>query len=1104
MREVVSETICCVDGNFTKDWRANCRKIAIFVTDDVPGGCDDIFDDAVDIPNAHQRAVEAAQLGVQIGAVRIGMPWQVSEQTLNNIMQDYAATTGGIYVNANNISIFNGLLPLIDQPTCDCNMNLQSDDIDIATGISEDCDDNHVPDECQPDCDLNGLPDACDGLCGTDCPDYNHDGICDGEEPGNIIYVDLDPAVPGPRTGSAWSRAYAHLQDALIDPRAQLAADNNVKIIILVADGTYEPDRFSPGVRSASFFMPNNVAIIGGFAGYSAPYAPRNMTLYPTILSGEIGGAGASDNSYRVVVAAGVDETAILDGFTIAGGYADQPHGDDYYGGAGIFADGAPTVISCKITGNASPTYGGGGVYVSGNAKFISCLIANNTATIGGGVYFAGGTSSFLNCTITQNHSTSDNIYGHGGGGVYVDSAAVTFDGSIIWGNTAALAGCTDLQVHVYQNDPRVYLHDNCISRTPDRVVDWDGITWYLGNVSGPPGLDSNYQLTSTSSCINAAVANSSQAFQQDPNAKYFRLDAGGATRIQHCRADIGAFESSSMVDCDGVGGSDACQTASDPPTVQDLNHNLVPDSCEIIAGTSFDSNFNGIPDEADPCGASDFELCQIMDLDGDADMVDFALLQRCIGYPFGMTESNSRSDCQALFNRLDLTGDQVLNWSDLTAFLACANGPGVPPELDPVARVYPDADVDTVTDAVDNCLITPNAEQTDTDQDGIGDACDNCPNAANADQADMDGDLTGDVCDADRDGDGFANSVDTCPDSYDPNQVDTDSDDLGDDCDNCPAVANANQLDTDEDWTGDACDNCPSVSNYWQDDDDGDGVGNECDNCPAVQNADQVDTDSDGIGDACEEEQLLMGGGDEMLMMSQGFGFDEEPSTSGDLPVPQEGVFAYFVTHCGSDAAVSLPATGGTIVVDAVVATTELLSAWDATPSADAANILSIDATGWTPAADLLTWTVDTFGAREGIPAQAALPSRYNCGLLDWEIRDAQLQVICRSTVQSAACAASALDSGSQTLTGRPGLDAVAGPMNNPVDGSFTSPASLGAATSAAMGNGAARVATLTFQVAGVPGTYHLRLSYGSYSTGDGTSVPMQAGPTFEIRVGQ
>ncbi len=52
-------------------------------------------------------------------------------------------------------------------------------------------------------------------------------------------------------------------------------------------------------------------------------------------------------------------------------------------------------------------------------------------------------------------------------------------------------------------------------------------------------------------------------------------------------------------------------------------------------------------------------------------------------------------------------------------------------------------------------------------------------------------------------------------------------------------------------------------------------------------------------------------------------------------------------------------------------------------------------------------------------------------------------------------------------------------------------------------MGIGAARAATLTFQVAGVPGTYHLWLSYGSYSTGD-EAMPMQAGPTFEIRVGQ
>ena len=35
------------------------------------------------------------------------------------------------------------------------------------------------------------------------------------------------------------------------------------------------------------------------------------------------------------------------------------------------------------------------------------------------------------------------------------------------------------------------------------------------------------------------------------------------------------------------------------------------------------------------------------------------------------------------------------------------------------------DSDADTIPDQVDNCVMTPNADQTDTDSDGFGNACD-------------------------------------------------------------------------------------------------------------------------------------------------------------------------------------------------------------------------------------------------------------------------------------------------------------------------------------------------------------------------------------------
>ena len=71
------------------------------------------------------------------------------------------------------------------------------------------------------------------------------------------------------------------------------------------------------------------------------------------------------------------------------------------------------------------------------------------------------------------------------------------------------------------------------------------------------------------------------------------------------------------------------------------------------------------------------------------------------------------------------------------------------------------DLDGDGILDNIDNCPLTPNANQADNDQDGKGDVCDNdddndgvldindnCPITSNSDQADRDHDGLGDACD--------------------------------------------------------------------------------------------------------------------------------------------------------------------------------------------------------------------------------------------------------------------------------------------------------------------------------------------------------------------
>jgi FG-GAP-like repeat/Thrombospondin type 3 repeat len=149
------------------------------------------------------------------------------------------------------------------------------------------------------------------------------------------------------------------------------------------------------------------------------------------------------------------------------------------------------------------------------------------------------------------------------------------------------------------------------------------------------------------------------------------------------------------------------------------------------------------------------------------------------------------------------------------------------------------DSDGDGQGDACDPC--------TDVDGDGFGDAsfpanicpADDCPLVANPSQSDADADGIGDLCDScnDVDRDGFADTVtdltrcaaDNCPGIFNPGQEDRDHNGVGDLCDSCS--------DSDGDGFGDpggtlvscALDNCPTVPNPGQEDTNGDGSGDAC-----------------------------------------------------------------------------------------------------------------------------------------------------------------------------------------------------------------------------------------------------------------------------------
>jgi len=249
----------------------------------------------------------------------------------------------------------------------------------------------------------------------------------------HIIYVD-DDAVDN-NDGSSWQSAYIFLQDALAE--AEIA---NKPIEIRVARGIYKPYQGSWEKATdsrASFQLINDVTIVGGYAGFgeSDPNT-RDVELYETILSGDLNGNdievndpcdmllaefNRGDNSNTIIKGSNTNASALLDGFTITGGYSTGISMGPLNGGAGMYiASGSPTIINCTFKGNATSQAGGGMYNIAGSPTLIDCKFENNYAEFGAGMYNTytiyipqRSKPVLINCSFNGNYS------GREGGSIY-------------------------------------------------------------------------------------------------------------------------------------------------------------------------------------------------------------------------------------------------------------------------------------------------------------------------------------------------------------------------------------------------------------------------------------------------------------------------------------------------------------------------------------------------------------------------------------------------------------------------------------------------------------------------------------------------------------
>ncbi|GAB4028519.1 choice-of-anchor Q domain-containing protein [Spirosoma koreense] len=345
----------------------------------------------------------------------------------------------------------------------------------------------------------------------------------------NIRYVSTTGTNTDPNTAISWATSTTDLQGAI----SSLSGTDDQ---VWVAAGTYKPTTGTD--RTISFIMRNGVAIYGGFpADGSGTMSNRNPALQPTILSGDIGALNDySDNTYHVIYTSSLNNSAVLDGFTITKGNASGQSVSSSSGGGIYNLNSSPRLVNCIIKDNrAGAGGGGGGVYnYNSNPQFINCLlVANLSQGLGGAIYNATqARPTFLNCTIVNN--SAQELVNSGGAIYNFNSSFPTLMNCIEWDNGGEDAIANDVSGITYAS--------NCLLEP--------GVTnlFPLGpilkiNPIFVNAAGNDFRLQPSSPAINAGNS-LSYTTANGPTT-----DLAGSLRIQNGSIDIGAFETGLYAD---------------------------------------------------------------------------------------------------------------------------------------------------------------------------------------------------------------------------------------------------------------------------------------------------------------------------------------------------------------------------------------------------------------------------------------------------------------------------------------------------------------------------------------------------------------------------
>lgn len=357
------------------------------------------------------------------------------------------------------------------------------------------------------------------------------------------VFVDKDNA-SGVEDGTSWSTAYTHLQDGIA-----MAASAGVSEV-WAAEGRYNETR-SDG--NGALVLHENVRCYGGFAGTESARDDRDWTSHATIIDGTSARTGSA--AYHVVVGA---NNAVLDGFTITGGLANNGNLSRDRG-AGLYNSGvSPTIAHCTFSGNTA-LYAGGAIFNTGGAApalhacvfngnsaqasyttqglggaiyndasspaIVNCVFIGNTAKAslladgyGGAVYNKNAAPVIMNCSFTSNRTYGALFSNGSGGAVYSNGGSPVLTNSVLWGDSPNEMGTQNSASPVVT------------------YCDVQGGYSGTGNKNTDPKYTSassgNLILLSTSPCIDAGTLAGAPS-----------EDLAGVGRPQGSGIDLGAYE---------------------------------------------------------------------------------------------------------------------------------------------------------------------------------------------------------------------------------------------------------------------------------------------------------------------------------------------------------------------------------------------------------------------------------------------------------------------------------------------------------------------------------------------------------------------------------